>query len=85
MAKVISIYEAKTHLSKYIRQAKAGMPVYIGSYGNEEVMLVPVPANKPVKMGIWKGRKKGYKDEDIVGPDPSTIKDFEDSLNRPML
>ena len=85
MAKVISIYEAKTHLSKYIRQAKAGSPVYIGSYGNKEVMLVSVPAIKPIKLGIWKDRTKGYKDEDIVGPDPDIIKDFEDSLNRPIL
>ena len=85
MAKAISIYEAKAHLSKYSRQAKAGSPVYIGSYGSKEVMLVPVPNKKPIKIGIWKDRKIGYRDEGIIGPDPSIIKDFEDSLNRPVL
>lgn len=86
MDKAISIYEAKTHLSKYIKQAKAGQPVYIGSYGQQEVMLVPAaPKKQPIKIGIWKDRKKGYKDKDIIGSDPDILKDFEDSTNRPLV
>ena len=42
MKDVLTIYEAKTNLSKYVRRAKAGMPSYIGTYGQREVMLVSV-------------------------------------------
>jgi antitoxin (DNA-binding transcriptional repressor) of toxin-antitoxin stability system len=84
MDKVITIYEAKTHLSKYIKQAKAGTPVYIGSYGQQEVMLVPIPKKNPIKIGIWKDRARGYTDKDIVGPDPDINRDFEESLNQPL-
>lgn len=84
MNKVVTIHEAKTHLSKYIKQAKAGKPVSIGAFGKEEVILVIPPLKKkPLKLGIWKDRPIGYKDEDIIGPDPDIIKDFEDSANKP--
>jgi len=56
MDKVITIYDAKTNLSKYIKQAKAGEPVYIGSYGEREVMLV---AAKPQKATITFGTATG--------------------------
>ena len=83
MTKVINIHEAKIHLSKYIKQALAGEPVYIGSYGKQEVMLVPAkPEKNPIKFGIWKNLPIGYKDEDIVGPDPDITRDFENSINR---
>ena len=83
MDKVINIYEAKTHLSKYVKQAKAGKPVYIGSYGREEVMLVPAkPRKKQIKLGIWKNRPLIYRG-DIVSSDPEIVKAFEDSISRP--
>lgn len=84
MTQTITIHEAKTHLSKYIRQAKAGQPVYIGSYGQQEVLLAAAPVHKKRKLGIWADRPIGYKDEDIVGPDPDIIAEFEQSVNRPL-
>lgn len=84
MRKAITIHEAKTHFSKYVKQAKAGNPVVIGSYGQEEVMLVPAQQQKkPFKLGVWKDKALGYKDEDIIGPDPDIIKDFEDAISKP--
>jgi prevent-host-death family protein len=84
MSKVIPIHEAKTHLSKYIKQAKGGKPVSIGAYGLEEVMLISAkPKKKPLKFDIWAHKPKGYKDKDIVGPDPDIIQDFEDAVNKP--
>ncbi len=74
MKDVITIYEAKTNFSKLVKKAMAGEPVYIGSYGKEEVMLVKaVPRKNKIKFGIWKDRPIGYKDEDIVGPDLELI------------
>ncbi len=74
MSKVVTIYEAKTNFSKLVKKAKAGEPVYIGSYGKEEVMLVKAaPRKNKIKFGILKGRPIAYKDEDIVGPDLELI------------
>jgi len=69
MHKVISIYDAKTNLSKYIKQAKSGTPVYIGSYGQQEVVLI---AATPQKVRITFGTAAGefkYKDENLEGSD----------------
>ncbi len=84
MNDVFTIYEAKTNFSKLVKAAKAGTPVYIGSYGKEEVMLVPAaPRKNKLKLGIWKDRPIGYKDADIVGSDPEIVKMFEDSKVMP--
>lgn len=86
MDKVITIHEAKTHLSRYIQKAKAGEPVYIGAYGQEEVMLTLVPkkqVREKRKLGIWANEPLAYKDEDIMGSDLDIIADFEESINRP--
>lgn len=86
MNKVITIHEAKTHLSKYIRQAKAGKPVAIGSFGKEEVMLVMTqPKKNRIKFGTLAHKRipNAYKDQDLVQPDPDIIKDFEKAANKP--
>jgi len=51
--KTITIHEAKTHLSKYIKQAKEGQKIYIGGFGKAEVVLTAVP-NKPKKRDFSK-------------------------------
>ncbi len=86
MTKVITIYDAKTHLSKYIKQAKAGQPVYIGSYGKQEVMLGSAPVKKTIKIGIWAHKKKdnAYNLDDLVGPDEELNAELEASINKPL-
>lgn len=69
MNKVITIYDAKTNLSKYIKQAKAGTPVYIGSYGEQQVVLMAAKPNKSaIKFGTAAGKLK-YQDKYLVGTD----------------
>lgn len=84
MTKVVSIYEAKTHLSKLIKQAQAGETIYIGAYGNPQVILAPAPVKQPINVGVWAHKKlaHAYKTEELVGPDPEISADFEDSLSR---
>ncbi|HET8992084.1 MAG TPA: type II toxin-antitoxin system prevent-host-death family antitoxin [Candidatus Saccharimonadales bacterium] len=83
MQKVITIHEAKTHLSKYIKVAQDGQPVYIGGYGKAEVMLVPAEKpTKQIKLGILSNEKPPYIDSDVMGPDLELSKDFETSINR---
>lgn len=83
MDKVITIYEAKTNFSKLVKKAKAGTPVYIGSYGKEEVMLVPAqPRKHKLKLGIWKDKRINYTG-DIVNSDPEVVRMFEQSKVMP--
>lgn len=59
MNKVVKSFDAKTHLSKYIQQAKEGQPVYIGSYGKQEVVLIDAkPAKSNIKLGTASGKFK---------------------------
>ncbi len=56
MNEVISIHEAKTNLSKLVKKAKAGETIYIGAYGNPEVIIAPLPkTNGGVKFGGLSG------------------------------
>ena len=76
MNKVVTIFDAKTHLSRYIEQAKAGQPVYIGSYGKKEVVL---SAAKPQKSKIIFGTSAGkfkYAARDLEGIDRDVQKMF---------
>lgn len=76
MNKVVTIYDAKTNLSKYIKQAKAGTPVYIGSYGERQVVLMAAKPNKSaIKYGTAAGKLK-YQDKDIIGTDNDVQKLF---------
>lgn len=68
MNKVVTIYDAKTNLSRYIKQAKAGQPIYIGSYGEREVVLMAAPTKKEIQFGTAVGGFS-YTDRVVEGPD----------------
>ncbi len=57
MNKVVSIYEAKTHLSKLIKKAQAGETIYIGAYGQPQVIMTHAPAVQKANIGVWKHKK----------------------------
>lgn len=84
MTKVISIYEAKTHLSKLVKQAQAGETIYIGAYGYPQAILSPVPTKQLIPIGIWAHKKQAhaYDPADLIGSDADVSADFEVSLNR---
>ncbi len=48
---VVTIGEAKTHLSKLVRKAEAGEIVYLGAYGKPTAMIVAVPQKPQRKLG----------------------------------
>lgn len=58
MYKVINIYEAKTNFSKLVKMAQAGETIYVGSYGQPQAVIMPVPQFKKPNIGIWKHKKK---------------------------
>lgn len=72
MNDVISIYEAKTNLSKLVKKAQAGETIYIGAFGNPQAVIAPIPAHRPVIIGLLKGKSKAaYDDEDVIAADPA--------------
>jgi antitoxin (DNA-binding transcriptional repressor) of toxin-antitoxin stability system len=87
MTKVVSIYEAKTNLSKLVKKAQAGETIYIGAYGHPQAVIAPVPAKKPIKIGVWAHKKKNsaYNPKDLIGSDPDINVDFDKSLGQPLL
>ena len=81
MPEVVPISEAKTNLSKLIKRAQAGETIYLGAYGQVQAVLGPVPARKPISIGIWAHRKieDAYEYANLVGPDSDITADFEAS------
>lgn len=74
MNKVVTIYEAKTNLSKLVKQAQAGKTIYIGAFGTPQAVIAPLPKKKPIKLGIWEGKHKiTYTDKDLMETDPEIV------------
>ena len=63
MAKMVNLYEAKTHLSALVERASRGEEVVIAKAGEPKARLVPFSRpQKDRKPGAWKGRV-------VIGPD----------------
>ena len=62
---IVSVYEAKTNLSKLIAQAKAGFPFIITSHGKPQVIVQAVDAAQaepePQRTGFLKEELKDFK------------------------
>jgi prevent-host-death family protein len=53
----VSVYEAKTHLSRLLARAEAGEEIVISRHGRPVARLGPIrPARRPRKLGLLKGR-----------------------------
>lgn len=80
MDKVVTIYDAKTNLSKLIKEAQAGKTIYIGAFGTAQAILAPLPTKKTVRLGIWDDQNEiTYSDEDIMNTDQETLDAFNNS------
>ena len=56
MAKIMNLYEAKTHLSELVERAAAGEEIVIAKAGLPKARLVPLQKTQhPRKPGLWKG------------------------------
>ena len=80
MDKVINIYDAKTNLSKLVKEAHAGKTIYIGAFGSPQAILAPLPKKNEIRLGIWANdTKKDFSDEDIMTTDPAVLEAFLNS------
>jgi prevent-host-death family protein len=64
-ANIVSVYEAKSNLSKLISQAKAGQPFIISNHGKPQVIVQALKddhaAVKPSRIGFLKNELAGFK------------------------
>jgi prevent-host-death family protein len=76
--RVITVHEAKTHLSRLVERAASGEEIVIGRAGKPEVKLVPYRASSgPRQPGAWSGRVWMSDDFDVL-PD-EVLATFETS------
>ena len=73
----VSIYDAKTHLSKLVDQAASGEDVVVSRHGKPLVRITRLEAAKrPVRFGLLKGRLRVPADFDAPLPE-EVLADFE--------
>lgn len=74
MDKVITIYDAKTNLSKLVKRAQAGKTIYIGAFGIPQAVIAPLPTKPKIKIGVWQGKHKiTYSNEDLIKSDSELV------------
>lgn len=70
MSDTLSIYEAKTNLSKLVKRAKKGETIYVGAYGKPDAIIAPIPKDTIVQFGSM-SKEIGHLDDVLfVGSDP---------------
>lgn len=73
---IVNMYEAKTHLSKFIARVQQGERVIVAKNGVPVADIVPhVPKHHTIKFGVARGKYR-YNDDDLVGVDPDVMEMF---------
>jgi prevent-host-death family protein len=73
----VSLYEAKTHLSRLVERAAEGDEIIISKSGRPRARLVPLESTRALRVpGKGKGKWHVRKDFDAPLPD-ELIRDFE--------
>ena len=79
MDKVITIYDAKTNLSKLVKSAQAGKTVYIGAFGIPQAVIAPLPTKSKIRIGVWQGKHNiTYNNDDLINSDPELVKQMNE-------
>ena len=87
--KQVSLYEAKTQLSKLVDEAAAGEEIVITKNGKPKARLTPIAPAKlePRKLGQWDEQNKHIDwdkwDRDFKALDKEIEADFEASIAKP--
>ena len=78
MARMVNLYEAKTHLSALVDAAERGEEIIIAKNGVAKARLAPLP--KPARKRRPSGLMKiAYIADDFDATDEIIIRDFEGS------
>ena len=72
----VSVHEAKTHLSRILRQVAAGEEIVIAKSGRPVARIVPIRRRKPRQLGTDQGHFEVPDDFDAPLPE-DILRDFE--------
>lgn len=76
MTKSVGVHEAKTHLSRLLKEVEAGEEILITSRGKTVAVLRPAPDDRVPRFGIDRGRFEVPDDFDAPLPD-DLLDEFE--------
>ena len=80
----MTIYDAKTNLSKLVKLAQAGETIRIGAYGQPQAVIAPLPTKKQRTFGVFEHLKDpNYDSSELIGPDHELNAIIEASINKP--
>jgi len=83
VTEVVNVHAAKTHLSRLLERAEAGEEIVIGRAGKPIAKLVPYRPDRPKRVfGALRGQIRILPGFDEL--DSEIMKDFEDSIARPL-
>lgn len=54
--KQVNVHEAKTKLSQLLAEVEGGREIIVARNGTPVAKLVPIPAKKRLRLGMWKGK-----------------------------
>ena len=54
--KQVNVHEAKTKLSQLLAEVEGGREIIVARNGTPVAKLVPIPAKKRLRLGMWKGQ-----------------------------
>lgn len=74
--RTVNVHEAKTHLSRLLRQVAAGEEIVIARAGRPVARLVPITQVRPRQLGTDRGVVRVPPDFDASLP-PDVVADFE--------
>ena len=81
--KTYNIHEAKTHLSKLLKDVEAGRTFQIARNGKVIAEVRPPSEGREMKLGLLEG-KEPFDWEAWDALDEEIRKDFEESINKPI-
>ena len=81
--KTYNIHEAKTHLSKLLKNVEAGQPFQIARNGKVIAEVHPPSEGRAMKLGLLECKER-FDWEAWDALDEEIRKDFEESINKPI-
>jgi len=81
----VTMHEAKTHFSKWVRKANEGEQIIVTNRGEPVAEITALKPMRPRrKPGFMKGRLPTWTEEEWEKMDQEILADFEKSANEPL-
>jgi antitoxin (DNA-binding transcriptional repressor) of toxin-antitoxin stability system len=72
---IMTIYDAKATFSSLVKRVAAGETVYVGAYGQPQIMLTPVPKQPKRQLGLWRNSP-------LIKCDDSAVEGIDEDIQK---